>query len=98
MELVDILVEFISLSCDIFQSLVVIAFALGLEADLARYLELVKHITLTDFVGMELKAERRDADLLQALINDIESSLLLSGEKHLLTARKTVGDYRCNGL
>ena len=98
MELIHVFVEFSSLGRDIFERLIVIAVTLGLKADLARYLELVEHIALTDFIGMKLKAERSNADLLQTLINNIESCLLLSSEKHLLAARKTVGNYRCDCL
>ena len=98
MELVNIFIELSSLSCDIFQRLIVIAVSLGIEPYFACYLKLVKNIALTDFVRVELKTERSDSDLLETLVNNVQSCLLLCREKNLLAIRKTVGDYGRNCL
>ena len=98
MELIGILVELFTLGYDVFQSLIVIAVRLGIKSYFTCYLKLIQYIALAHLIGVELKAERRNADLLKSLVNDIESSLFLSREKHLLVVRKTVSDYRCNCL
>ena len=98
MEFFNVLIELSSLSGDIFQSLIVIAVTLSLKTYFTCYLELVKNIALAHFVRMKLEAERRDADLLQTLVNNIQSSLFLGCEKNLLTICKTVRDYGCDSL
>ena len=98
MKLVNVFIELSSLSCNIFQCLVVIAVNLGIEPYFACYLKLVQDITLADFVRVKLKTERSDSDLFKTLVNNIQSSLLLSSEKHLLAICETVGDYGRNGL
>ena len=98
MEFIYILIEFSSLCSNVFQRLLIIAVNFDVSPYFARYLKLVENITLTDFVGVKLKAERRDADLFETLVNDIKSSLFLCSEKHLLIVSKTVGNYRCDSL
>ena len=98
MELIHVFVEFSSLGRDIFERLIIIAVALGFKAYFACDLELVENIALTHFVRMKFKAERRDADLLQTLIYDVQCSLFLGREKNFLAVCKTVRDYRCDGL
>ena len=98
MKFVGILVELFTLGYDIFQSFVVISVRLGIKSYFTSDLKLIQYITLADLIGVELKTERRDTDLLKSLVNNIERSLFLSSEKNLLVVRKTVSDYRCNCL
>ena len=53
---------------------------------------------LPGFVGMELQAERIQADLIQPFLDNLERRLLFGHEEHPLALVKRIGDNVGNGL
>ena len=66
--------------------------------DLGRRLNLVEHMVLGGFGGVDLQAERLKPQGRQALLNHLESRHLLGYKEHLLTPDQGVGDDGGDGL
>ena len=70
----------------------------GLFGDLGRLSELFEDIALLGLIGVQLEAERADADFIQALLHHLERRHFFRDKEHAFAGDQEVGDHRGDSL